>query len=630
MSDSDTDKTVFDAKRFVAHLSHRPGVYRMYDEDKTMIYVGKARDLRKRVATYFSGKAKDTKTMALVARVASMEVTLTNTEVEALLLEHTLIKQHRPRFNIVLRDDKSYPWIRASTSHEYPRLSFYRGRKRKKDEFYGPYPSAAAVKNTLNELQKLFRVRQCRDSFFANRSRPCLQYQIKRCSGPCVGLISPEDYARDVRDSTAFLKGRNRDVIDGLVLRMEEAASALEFEQAGRLRDQVARLKRIEAEQRVSTRGDVDADVLGLYRSGTATCVAVIFIRAGRVLGSRTYLPANAHGVDDASVVSAFLGQFYLDREAPADVIVPIELEDAALLSSALTTSSSHKVAVRYQVRGDRAAWLSMAHDNAQQGAGLESANRASVDRQLQELAQTFHLDKPPARIECFDISHTGGEATVASCVVFGEKGPLKSDYRRFNIQSTDTGDDYAAMHEALQRRYERVRKGEVPMPDIVLIDGGKGQLSQAHDVMTELGLEEILLIGVAKGRARKAGAEQLYLVGDSYPILLPPDSPALLLIQRVRDEAHRFAIAGHRGRRAKTRKVSGLQSIPGLGPVRRRELLTQFGGLHGVRRASIDDLAKLKGISRELAERIYLEFHQSIVPGDAPVNRESNSHHEV
>ncbi|MEN7343171.1 MAG: excinuclease ABC subunit UvrC [Pseudomonadota bacterium] len=614
MSEKPSEPSGFDASRFVKHLSHRPGVYRMYDADGEIIYVGKARDLKKRVSTYFSGKAKDTKTMAMVSRVANVEVTLTNTEVEALLLEHTLIKQHRPRFNIVLRDDKSYPWIRASTSHEYPRLSFYRGKKRKKDQFFGPYPSAAAVKNTLNELQKLFQVRQCRDSFFANRSRPCLQYQIKRCSGPCVGLISPEDYAQDVADSTAFLKGRNRDVIDRLVVRMEDAAASLDFEQAARLRDQVARLRRIEAEQRVSTQANVDADVFGLFRSGRTTCVAVLFVRAGRVLGSRTFLPKNAEGNTDDAVLDAFLGQFYLDREAPAELIVPVALQDGDWLTEALTSQSGHKVMLKHQVRADRAAWLAMAYDNAQQGAGLEAASRASIDLQYQSLADLFDLDEPPARVECFDISHTGGEATVASCVVFGSEGPLKSDYRRFNIQTTDTGDDYAAMREALQRRYERVKKGEVAMPDMVLIDGGKGQLRQAADVMSEYGLDDIMLVGVAKGRARKAGAEQLFLVDQSRPIIPGPDSPALLLIQRVRDEAHRFAITGHRGRREKARKVSGLEAIPGLGPVRRRQLLTQFGGLQGVRRASIDDLAKLKGISRQMAERIYLEFHQSIV----------------
>ncbi|MEM7764252.1 MAG: excinuclease ABC subunit UvrC [Pseudomonadota bacterium] len=614
MTDESANAPAFDAKRFVAHLSHRPGVYRMLDEDGTIIYVGKARDLKKRVATYFSGKAKDSKTMAMVARVSNVEVTLTNTEVEALLLEHTLIKEHRPRFNIVLRDDKSYPWIRVS-NHDYPRLSFYRGRKRSKDQFYGPYPSAAAVKNTLNELQKLFRVRQCRDSFYANRARPCLQYQIKRCSAPCVGLISEADYARDVADSTAFLKGRNQDVIDRLVGRMEEAAAELDFEQAARLRDQVARLKRIENEQRVSTRSNVDADVFHVYRAERTTCVAVLFIRGGRVLGSRTYLPVNAHGTDTTAVISAFVGQFYLDQAAPSEVIVPEQLDDGDLLASALSERAGHKVLIKHQVRADRAAWLAMAYDNAQQGAGLEAASRAGIGQQLQQLADAFGLDEPPARIECFDISHTGGEATVASCVVFGEQGPLKSDYRRFNIQSTDTGDDYAAMHEALTRRYARVQKDEVAMPDVVLIDGGKGQLKQAADVMSEYGLNDILLVGVAKGRSRKAGAEQLFLVDDPHPILLPPDSPALLLIQRVRDEAHRFAIAGHRGRRAKARKVSGLQDIAGLGPVRRRQLLTQFGGLQGVRRASIDDLAKVKGISRQLAEKIYLQFHQSIVP---------------
>lgn len=613
----------FDAAKFVAGLSHRPGVYRMYNDGGEIIYVGKAHDLKKRVASYFSGRAKDAKTMALVERVRSMQVTLTNTEAEALLLEHTLIKQHRPRFNILLRDDKSYPWIRVSTEHDFPRLSFYRGRKRAKGQYFGPYPSAAAVKNTLNELQKLFRVRQCRDSFFANRSRPCLQYQIKRCSGPCVDLVNPEEYARDLRDSVNFLKGRNRDVIDGLVTRMQEASEQLDFEQAAKLRDQVARLRRIEAEQRVTTRGDADADVISIYRAGNVACVAVVFIRAGRMLGSRTFLPANASRDDDGRVLSAFIGQFYLDTDVPREVIVAKPVEDMQLLSEALSVRAERRVTIKHKVRGDRASWIRLASDNAEQGARLAAAARSGIAQQLQQLADVFNLSTPPARIECFDISHTGGEATVASCVVFGSEGAIKSDYRRFNIQSTDTGDDYQAMHEALQRRYAKVKLGEVAMPDVVLIDGGKGQLSQAHDVLLELGLDDIRLIGVAKGRSRKAGAEQLFMVGESRPILLAPDSPTLLLIQQIRDEAHRFAIAGHRGRRAKARKVSGLQAIPGLGPVRRRALLNHFGGLHGVQRASIDDLAKVKGISRHLAEQVYLQFHQSIAPDGNNIARD-------
>ncbi|MEM6817794.1 MAG: excinuclease ABC subunit UvrC [Pseudomonadota bacterium] len=603
----------FDSKAFIDGLSHRPGVYRMYDSESDVIYVGKARDLKKRVSTYFSGKAKDAKTMALVERVARMEVTLTQTESEALLLEHTLIKQHRPRFNIVLRDDKSYPWIRVSTEHEFPRLSFYRGRRRKKGEFFGPYPSAGAVKNTLNELQKLFRVRQCRDSFFANRSRPCLQYQIKRCSGPCVGLVSEADYAQDVQDSIDFLKGRNRQVIDSLVTRMENASESLEFETAARLRDQVARLRRIEAEQLVSTRKHIDADIVGLHRSGGSTCIAVVFVRDGRVLGSRDYQPVNAAGNDDVTVLGGFLGQLYVDREPPDEVILPIELPESDLLAKALGERAGHKVVVKHSVRGERAGWLAMASDNAAQSASLAAASRAGIDKQLSRLAEVFDWPEMPMRLECFDISHTGGEATVASCVVFGPEGPLKQDYRRFNITSTDTGDDYAAMHEAMTRRYARVRKGEVPMPDVVLIDGGKGQLGMAAEVMSEMDLEEILLVGVAKGRARKAGAEQLFTVDSNTPILLPPNDPALLLIQRIRDEAHRFAITGHRGRRAKARKQSALEGIEGLGPARRRALLTQFGGLQGVRRASIDDLARVKGISHKLAERIYLQFHQTI-----------------
>ncbi|MEM9172866.1 MAG: excinuclease ABC subunit UvrC [Pseudomonadota bacterium] len=608
----------FDAPSFVTGLSHRPGVYRMYDSDGEILYVGKARDLKKRVSSYFSGRAKDGKTMALVSRIANMAVTLTNTESEALILEHTLIKQHRPRFNIVLRDDKSYPWIRVSTDHAFPRLSFYRGRKRRKGQFFGPYPSAGAVKNTLNELQKLFRVRQCRDSFYDNRSRPCLQYQIKRCTAPCVGYVDPESYARDVTDSVKFLQGRNAEVIDGLVTRMEEASAALEFETAANLRDQVARLRRVEAEQRVSTSNDVDADVINLQRNGTTTCVSVLIIRQGRVVGSESFFPVNAVGREPADVLNGFVGQFYLNRDVPKEVITPMTLPDADVFEQALASQAGHKVALKGSVRGDRAGWLRMAADNAKQGASLEAASKAGIDAQLDALAEALDLAEPPQRIECFDISHTGGEATVASCVVFGSEGALKSDYRRFNIESTNTGDDYAAMHEALTRRYARVQKGEVPMPDVVLVDGGKGQLKQAADVMAGFQLDDIVLVGVAKGRARKAGAEQLFLLDQPEALLLAPDSPALLLVQRIRDEAHRFAISGHRGRRAKARRVSGLQGIEGLGPVRRRELLTQFGGLQGVRRASIDDLCKLKGISRTLAERIYQEFHQTPDGGDA------------
>jgi excinuclease ABC subunit C len=620
MENHDTQSgAAFDPQEFVANLVHRPGVYRMYDEDRNLIYVGKAKDLKKRVTSYFSGRAKERKTMALVERIASMEVTLTNTEAEALLLEHTLIKRHRPRFNIVLRDDKSYPWIRVSTDHEYPRLSFYRGPKRKRGEFYGPYPSAGAVKKTLGELQKLFRVRQCRDSFFNNRSRPCLQYQIKRCSAPCVGYITPEEYARDVRDTTDFLKGRNAAVIDSLVERMETAAAGLEFEQAARLRDQVARLKRIEAEQRVSVTADVDADIMAMARSGATVCVAVLFVRAGRLLGSRSYFPRNTAGVSDADILSGFLGQFYLDRDAPREVILPTAIDDGEVLAEALESRSGHRVQIKASVRSDRAKWLEMARDNAEQGAGLEAATKASVDRQLAEFAEAFNLSGPPARIECFDISHTGGEATVASCVVFGREGPVKADYRRFNIRDAAAGDDYAAMYEALTRRYTRVKQGEAPTPDVVLIDGGKGQLGKAWEVMQSLELEDVALIGVAKGPSRKPGAEQLFLVGEDRPTILAADSPVLLLIQRIRDEAHRFAITGHRGQRAKSRKTSGLESVPGLGPVRRRELLRQFGGIRGVARAGVDDLAKVHGVSRKLAERIYLEFNQALAHQGEP-----------
>lgn len=605
----------FDRRRFVANLTHRPGVYRMFDAGGELIYAGKAKDLRKRVASYFSGRAKDAKTMALVEQIASMEVTVTNTETEALILEHTLIKRHRPRFNVVLRDDKSYPWVYVNTGHSFPRLGFHRGARNRKGRYFGPYPSAGSVRKTLNELQKLFLVRQCTDSFFANRSRPCLQYQIKRCSAPCVGLVSEEDYRRDVEDAILFLEGRNARVIDSLAERMESAAEELRFEAAARYRDQIARLKRVDSEQFAARDARIDLDVVALATRETVDCVAVMFVRAGRLLGSRTYFPrtyapGGARGTPAEEVMSAFLSQYYLEREAPPEIVVDREVETAGVLAATLAERAGRHVQIKFRVRGDRARWLEMARTNAEQGAGLRVAGNANLQTQLESLADALGLDELPQRMECFDVSHTGGEAAVAACVVFGPTGPLKAEYRRFNIRGAAAGDDYAAMGEALERRYRRLKKGEAPLPDVLFIDGGKGQLSRAEEVLAELGVDGVALVGVAKGRARRAGAEQLFLAGAEHALILADDSPARLLIQQIRDEAHRFAITGHRQRRARARKSSGLEAIPGLGPKRRKELLRQFGGMQGVARAGIDDLVKVRGISRALAERIYGDFH--------------------
>jgi excinuclease ABC subunit C len=604
------DQSQFDSKSFLRTLTHRPGVYRMLDAKHKVIYVGKARDLKKRVSSYFTRTHDSVKTAAMMEQVARVEVTVTNTEAEALLLEYNLIKQHKPRFNVILRDDKSYPYIYASTDIDFPRLRFHRGPRKGKGRYFGPYPSTRAVRQTLNELQKLFLIRNCTESFFRNRTRPCLQYQIRRCTGPCVGLISPEDYSRDVGAAIQFLEGRNRTVIDTFVQRMENASAAQQYEQAARFRDQIAKLKEIEAKQLVSRSSGKDIDVVGYASNGAIHCVTVLFIRNGRVIGSRDHFPRSRGDVDKARILNSFVAQYYLGRDAPSEIILDTEIEDRDLLEAELGQRAARKVGVRHRVRGDRQRWLAMARTNAEQGLNLKVASNATARRQFTALAEALELEDPPERLECFDVSHTSGEATVASCVVFNAAGPLKSDYRRFNLKPAAGGDDYSAMAEALRRRYARVKKGEVPMPDVLFIDGGKGQLAQAMTILDELEMDLVKVVAVAKGRARKPGAERLFVPGNSKPLQLQADSPALLLIQQIRDEAHRFAITGHRQQRAKARRTSRLEDIPGLGPKKRRELLRQFGGLQGVIGAGIDDLVKVRGISRSLAETIYNNLH--------------------
>jgi len=600
----------FDAKALAKSLTHRPGVYRMRDAEGKVIYVGKARDLRKRVSSYFSRSHADAKTASMISQVANVEVTVTNTEAEALLLEYNLIKKHRPRYNVVLRDDKSYPYIYVSTEHAYPRLEFHRGPRKGRGRYFGPYPNAAAVRKTLNELQKLFLVRQCRDGFFANRTRPCLQYQIRRCTAPCVGYIDEASYREDVDAAILFLEGKNRSVVDVLVRRMEQAAERQEYERAAQFRDQIARLKKIEAQQDVSRDSARDIDVVASASNPGSHCITVLFVRNGAVLGSRNHFPKVSGEAEKAEIMGGFLKQYYLGRDAPQEIIVDVEVEDRELLEAELAQRSSHAVRIAHSVRGRRARWLKLAGTNAEQGLSLRIASNATIRSQFEALAEVLDLEAPPERLECFDVSHTGGEATVASCVVFNQSGPLKSDYRRFNLKPEAAGDDYAAMREALSRRYARVKKGEVPMPDVLFVDGGKGQLAEAMTVLDELDLGWLQVVAVAKGRSRKPGMEQLFLAGQGTPTILPPDSKALLLIQQLRDEAHRFAITGHRQRRGKARTTSRLEQIPGLGPKRRRELMRQFGGLPGVLGASVDDLARVRGISKSLAERIYDDLH--------------------
>lgn len=604
------DHTEFDAKSFLAGLTHRPGVYRMLNTKGQVIYVGKAGNLNKRLSSYFNRRRPDAKTSSMMELVRDVAVTVTNTEAEALILEYNLIKKHKPRFNVVLRDDKSYPYIYVSTEHPFPRLEFHRGARKGSGRYFGPYPSTGAVRKTLNELQKLFQIRQCQDSYFKNRTRPCLQYQIRRCTAPCVGYIDEARYGEDANSAILFLEGKNRSVINALVERMDHASEGRDYEQAARYRDQISRIKKVEAEQLVSRTAATDADVIALASRPGLHCVTLLFIRHGAMLGSRNHFPKISGDADPPRILGGFLPQYYLGRDAPSEIIIDSDFEDRRLLQQSLAERAGHKVAIKHRVRGDRLRWLQMAQTNAEQGLSLQAASNATIRRQFEALGDVLQLEGPPERLECFDVSHTAGEATVASCVVFNTAGPLKSDYRRFNLKPAAAGDDYAAMAEALRRRFTRVKKGEVPMPDVLFVDGGKGQLSEALTVLDELELDWLQVVAIAKGRARKPGSEQLFLAGGSAPTILAPDSPALLLIQQIRDEAHRFAITGHRQRRAKTRKTSRLEEIPGLGPKRRRELLRQFGGLQGVQGAGIDDLVKVHGISQSLAQRIYDRLH--------------------
>lgn len=601
----------FDSSAFLKSLPHKPGVYRMLDDAGTVIYVGKARDLKKRVASYFQKDHDSPKTRALVNAIRAMEFTITNSETEALLLENNYIKSLRPRYNIVLRDDKSYPYIYISDG-QYPRLAFHRGAKTGKGRYFGPYPSAGAVRSSLWQLQKLFRVRQCEDSYFANRSRPCLQYQIKRCTAPCVGLIAPEQYAEDVRMTGLFLEGKNQEIIAELGKRMESASERLEFEQAARYRDQLIALRKVQEVQAISAEdSELDVDAVALLARAGIVCILVLYVRGGRVLGSKSFFPALPAENDLDEVLTAFLPQYYLNRDdLPREVLSNHEIADAELLEAALADIAGRKVRFASSVRGDRSRWLQLALQNAETELNNRLASRNQASLRLNALQEAFDLETPPNRLECFDISHTMGEGTVASCVVFEEGGPKKSDYRRFNIEGITPGDDYAAMHQALSRRYARLKAGEARLPDILLIDGGPGQMAQAERILQALDINNVTLIGVAKGETRKPGLERLFMPGLADPILLPPDSPALHLIQYIRDEAHRFAITGHRARRAKARKDSTLESIPGIGPKRRRDLLTFFGGIQEIRKASVAELMKAPGISEQLAQAIYDHLH--------------------
>lgn len=608
------ESAAFDAQAFLKTVSRRPGVYRMINDADDIIYVGKAGDLKARLSSYFQKTSSLTvKTAVLVSQIARVETTVTGSEPEALVLEQNLIKEHRPRYNVLLRDDKSYPYVFVSTKDDYPRVAYRRGSKKLPGKYVGPFPNAGAVRTSLRFVQKLFKVRQCEDSYFRNRSRPCLQYQIKRCTAPCVGYITPENYAQDVKRTISLLEGRNQEVIGDLVSEMEQASVALDFERAAVLRDQIADLKKLSNTALAGAeRGKLDIVYCAL--KGGASCVQVFFLRNGVNLGNKAFFPATPDGSSAEEVLYAFITQFYLQHDVPREIIVSHDPGETDMLQDILSERAGQKVKITNSVRGERARLLALAGTNAEMALDVRLSSRSGMAERYDSLRRMLGLDEIPERMECFDISHTSGENTVASCVVFNAEGPLKSDYRRFNIEGITAGDDYAAMKQALTRRYTRILKENTRLPDVLFIDGGKGQVGVAMEVMNELQLDEIMVVGVAKGPARRVGDETLILVRQDVEKQFDINTPGLHLVQQIRDEAHRFAIAGHRAKRAKARKRSSLEDIAGLGPKRRKALLTHFGGMQGVQAASEDELARVPGISRNLAADVFEALHPAVV----------------
>jgi excinuclease ABC subunit C len=602
----------FDSKAFLKNVTGKPGIYRMYNAEGKVLYVGKARNLKKRLQSYFRSTGLSSKTELLMSKVADIDVTVTHTESEALLLENNLIKEYRPRYNVLLRDDKSYPYIYISDKDKYPRIDLHRGARKKPGRYLGPYPNAGAVRETINLLQKTFRIRQCEDSYFRNRSRPCLQYQIKRCTAPCVNLISEQAYRQDIKHALLFLEGKSSQIIEELVASMEKAAKKRNYEKAAVYRDQISNLKAITERQHVSAeKGDID--IIACATEGGQACIQVFYIRNGLNLGNRSYFPLLPEAMDIPDILAAFMPQFYLGREVPVNIILSSRPTDAGLIQQTLSEKAGRKITLSTSVRGERARFLEMALNNARQALTSRLLSRTGLLQRFEALQETLQLESVPERLECFDISHTQGEATNASCVVLTREGPYKSDYRRYNIRDITPGDDYAAMRQALQRRYKQTKDDDEDsrkLPDVLFIDGGKGQLRQAVEVFDEFGINSVLLVGIAKGEGRKAGLEKLVFSDGRPELHLDAESSALHLILQIRDEAHRFAISGHRAQRAKKRTQSPLEDIAGLGPRRRQTLLKHFGGLQGITRAGVEDLARIPGISNKLAQAIYGRFH--------------------
>ncbi|TPV59924.1 excinuclease ABC subunit UvrC [Aestuariibacter sp. GS-14] len=603
--------SAFDATAFLKSLTHQPGVYRMYNEAGDVIYVGKAKNLKNRVSSYFKQTVDSPKTKALVSQIAQMDVTVVNSETEAFLLENNFIKKYRPRYNVLLRDDKSYPFIYLS-DHEHPRLSFHRGPQKKKGEYFGPYPSAWAVRESLRSMQKLFPVRQCEDSYYRARSRPCLQYQMQRCSAPCVkGYVTDNEYAEQVQWVRLFLKGKNQQVINSLVDKMEAASQQLNFEAAARYRDQINALRKVQERQWVAGTQD-EMDIFGFAFKGNMACIQVMFIRDSQLLGSKAFFPKVPSTATEDEIFEAFLLQFYLagNKVIPKQIVLPKELSDESAIADLLSQEAGYRVKFFKGAREEKRQYLQLAQVNALNALEAQYGQQKSVFARYVDLEEALEWESPIQRMECFDISHTSGQQTVASCVVFNREGPLKSDYRRYNIEGITPGDDYAAMAQALARRYKNVQDAE-KIPDILFIDGGKGQLSQAEQFFAEWPYDKKpFLIGVAKGTTRKPGLETLILADSHDTIPMNADRPGLHLIQHIRDESHRFAISGHRNRRQKVKTTSALESIPGIGAKRRQSLLKYMGGLQGLKKASKSEIASVPGISEELAETIYDHLH--------------------
>jgi len=606
--DAEATSTQFDARELIASLPHLPGVYRMFDAVGGALYVGKARDLKKRVASYFQKSGHEPRIAAMIAQVARVETTAVRSEGEALLLENNHIKALEPRYNILFRDDKSYPYI-CMSGDPYPQLRFHRGTLDRKHRYFGPFPSAGAVREGIALLQKVFQLRTCENTVFANRSRPCMLHQIERCTAPCVGLINEADYHEDVQAALLFLQGKTDEVLAQLKRQMDAAASALQFERAARTRDKIARLQLLQSKQFVESATAGDIDVIAAVRESNLFAVNAVMIRGGRHVGDRTFFPRHADTVDEADVVTAFLAQHYVERPVPPTLIAP-QATGADALAEVLTAQSGRKVEVTTNPGGERRVWLTMATQNATLAIRQKLAQKATQEDRLAALQEALGLTPSAQRIECFDVSHTMGEAAVASCVIYDKHAMQTSEYRRFNVTPAHAGDDYAAMREALTRRCARIVAGEYPVPDLLVIDGGRGQVSVAAEVLAEQGLHQTPLIGMAKGPERKPGLEDIVFPNREHVLNLPSDHPGLHLLQQIRDEAHRFAIQGHRARRAKARNTSSLQEINGIGAKRRQALLAHFGGLKGMQSASVEDLARVPGISHALAERIYAQLH--------------------